>query len=358
MDPPQQTMDEARSDEPVESSTTLDYLCSRIPAEIRNAIYQQLVDDKLEDPNAIYELILNDKFEVRGDSYEKLLLGNQVPTHAVFRRGRATSRPWLVAIDPTLVNCLHLCSINKQIRAEFGSLLTTVAPLIIRTNEISASFATFFRPDCLSGVCGHSNHTVVPRQVKILIARKYIYWQGPLDVTDILRAKAWDSDLKIQFFSQRSDYMCDVIASRPPSTYGICALLNWFLSNPPAVFLDAVKSGLIKSVKFKPGKGSVIDNEMENSFHFQEKEGSDMDSVSVWELDLQKSSGKLTSEDKDLLCSYCSHAMQYLRHQSGVQVEFLVRDDKGRLRRRWHYCSSSKALLYSPIGRTVENSEY
>lgn len=45
-------MDEARSDEPVESSATLDYLCSQIPAEIRNTIYNLIMDDTL--PNYVF----------------------------------------------------------------------------------------------------------------------------------------------------------------------------------------------------------------------------------------------------------------------------------------------------------------
>jgi hypothetical protein len=103
-------MDDARSDHPAESFT-LEYFCSRIPAEICNATY-------------------------------KLILDNTLPDY-LFKPGRATSRP-KPEDDYTLVNCLHLCSIKKQIREEFESVLMSTEPLFISSYRVAASFATFF----------------------------------------------------------------------------------------------------------------------------------------------------------------------------------------------------------------------
>jgi hypothetical protein len=328
MDSPEQTMDETRSDDSVESSTTLDYLCSQIPAEIRNTIYKLILDDTL--PNY------------------------------VFRHGIAISRPWL-GDDPTVVNYLPFCSINKQIRAEFGSLLMSKVPLVISVNEISVSFATFLRRDCLTGVCGHGNHAVVPRQVTILVSGIDFINRRARNLYGILRGKAWDHNLKIEFIPQRAASDHDHMIRQ--SADGTCALLNRFLGNPPAVFLDAVKSGLIVMAKFKQGKGSVSYNEREGSIYYQQNGGRATSLIHKWKFGLRKSSGKLTKEDKNLLCSYCSQVMQCIRPESALQIEFLVgKDGKSRKSRkspgeRWVYCSSSKALLRSLPGRKYRRKQ-
>lgn len=310
MDPPQQAMDEARSNEPVE---TLDYLCSQIPAEIRNTIYNLILDDTL--PNY------------------------------VFRHGIATSRPWLGA-DPSIVNYLSLCSINKQIREEFGSLLMSKVPLVISVNEITVAFPIFIRRDCLTGVCGHSNHAVVPRKVTIQVSGTSFINRRPRNLYKILKAKAWDHDLKIKFIPRH--VASDHGHKSRQSADGTCALLNKFLGNPPAVFLDAVKSGFIRSAKFKQGKGAVFCSDREGSIYCEQNGCQAMNPIAKWRFCLRNSSGELTEEDKDLLCSYCSHVLQILVPKSAVEIDFLVYKDYKSSGERWVYCSSSKALLRPP----------
>jgi hypothetical protein len=322
MDPPQQTMDEARSDEPVESSTTMEYLCSRIPAEFRNAIYELILDDPL--PNY------------------------------VFRHGIATSRPWL-GDEPTIVNYLPLCSINKQIRAEFGSLLMSKVPLVISVNEISVSFTTFLRLDCLTGVCGHGNHAVAPKQVRILVSGVDFINRRTRGLYAILRVKAWDHNLDIKFIPRRAASNYDPMIRQ--SADGICALLNRFLGNPPAEFLDAVKSGFIGRAKFKQGRCSVSYSEREGLIHCQQNGGRATDPIHKWEFGLINSSGRLTKEDKNLLCSYCSQALQCIRPESALQIEFLVWRYDGSQKERWFYSSSPKALLLSSSGERYRGKQ-
>jgi len=307
-------MDEARSNEPVE---TLNYLCSQIPAEIRNTIYNLILDDT-------------------------------VPNY-VFRHGIATSRPWL-GDEPSIVNYLSLCSINKQIRAEFGSLLMSKVPLIISVNEISVAFPIFIRRDCLTGVCGHSNHAVVPGQVTIQVSGTDFINRRARNLYSILEVKAWDHSLKIKFVPRR--VASDHGHMSRQSADGTCALLNKFLGNPPAVFLDAVKSGFIRSAKFKQGKGAVFYSDREGSIYCEQNGRQAMHPIVNWRFCLRKSSGELTEEDKDLLCSYCLHVLQSLRPESAVEIDFLVCKDYKSSRERWVYCSSSKALLRSlPHGK-------
>ena len=299
-------MDKARSDDPVESSTTLDYLCSQIPAEIRNTIYQLILHDPL--PNY------------------------------VFRHGLATSRPWL-GDHPSIVNYLALCSINRQIRAEFGSLLVSTMPLAISANEIRVSFDTFFRRDCLGRVCGHKNHAIVPKQVTILVSVTDFSNRRARNLTDILVVKTNDLNVKIEFTPLSATHNQNHTTRQ--SADGICALLNRLLGNPPAALLDGANSGLIRGVKFGQGKNEVYYNKRQGWINCQQPGGHRL------KLSVRKSSGKLTEEDKNLLCSYCSQVLQRVWPASALRIKLFAWDDRNSPRERWVYCSSSKALLRS-----------
>jgi hypothetical protein len=156
----------------------------------------------------------------------------------------------------------------------------------------------------------------------------------------VLRAKAWDHNLKIEFIPH--DHMSQQSAD------GICALLNRFVGNPPAEFLDAVNSGLIRSAKFKQGKGAVSYSEREGSIYC-ERNGATY-AIHKWEFGIYNSSGRLTKEDEKLLCSYCSQVLQCIRPESALQIEFSVWKYDGSQKERWFYSSSSKALLPSLSG--------
>ena len=162
----------------------------------------------------------------------------------------------------------------------------------------------------------------------------------------ILEAKAWDHNLKIEFIPQR--VASDHGHKSRQSADGTCALLNKFLGNSPAVFLDAVKSGFLRSAKFKQGKGAVFYSDREGSIHCEQNGRQAMNPIVKWRFCLRNSSGELTEEDKDLLCSYCLHVLQFLEPESAVEIDFLVYKDYKSSGERWVYCSSSKALLRPP----------
>jgi hypothetical protein len=170
------------------------------------------------------------------------------------------------------------------------------------------------------------------------------------DFTHNLRVEAWSSNLGVDLTPQLSIHKLHNGVIYGPSTDDICALLETFLGSPPAAILDAVQSGLVERARFKHGNGPVFYREPRGLIYCQQKKSSVTNPVHKWKLDLRKSSGKPTKEDKGILYSYCLHVMQSIRPRSTVQIEFPVWKDQKTPGEEWVYCSSSKALVaISPI---------
>lgn len=273
------------------STISSNYFPSRLPGEVRNTIYEHVMNNarpfsrplaywSLENHDQLYEIFLSSKKRV-------------------------------------LLSCLGLTSVNRQIRSEFGSLLMKDVYLAIPLLKLSAFLAIFFPPQRLEGSCGHNGHPTRPRNITVVL--------GPLqpenavgrNMIDVYKVKTYIPDFKIGYsiqglygdFSQSShDFLWHVLLS-----------LQGLMAIDTAAFLDDVRSGLIRSAVQKVSKSDP--------------------QKSWWKFGLRKSSGRLSKSDKDSMCSHVEWTSR------GYNIEMCVQNNNGKLTEEWVCCHLSQTLV-------------
>jgi hypothetical protein len=197
MEPTIQDISDSRRNVPTAPTMPTNYFPSRIPAEIRNKIY---------------ELILQDAMAV------------------------AHKHP----VERSLITCRRLYGVNRQIRDEFASMV----PLIVHLDKVPATLPIFFPPHCLSGHCSHGKHAARTTHVRIILPNRIL---GPRDLTDILRTKFNTRDLSIKFGLEVPRFCRDFREG-----FYVCRLLNKVFGSPSAVLMAAFGSGALKSITLTP----------------------------------------------------------------------------------------------------------
>ena len=187
------------------------YFPTRVPAEIRNIIYASLMTS--------------------------------------VKRPGEEDRSWNGYIqhdDYIYQSCLGLCGANRQLRFEFGKLLTNKTTLHLDLDELNHFVTILYERQCIKGRCLHSDHSTRPRRVKVFVT---VYDIGKVvrGLTNLVTAKAWVRDLNLEFIvsTEFGDY-----GSQHPAKE-LIEFLNAALHCPPVGLLDDVQSGLIKSIALK-----------------------------------------------------------------------------------------------------------
>jgi hypothetical protein len=189
--------EDLRRDAPAAMAAPSNYFPSRIPAEIRNKIYEFVLRDAM---------------------------------------ASAHRHP----VERSLITCRRLYGVNRQIRDEFASMV----PLIVHLDKIPATLLIFFPPHCLSGHCSHSKHATCTTKVRIILPNRIL---GPRDLTDILRTKFNTRDLSIKFSIEVPRFCRDF-----QEGFYVCRLFHKVFGSPSAVLLAVFGSGALKSITLIP----------------------------------------------------------------------------------------------------------
>ncbi|KAF2996720.1 hypothetical protein E8E13_005855 [Curvularia kusanoi] len=278
---------------PVTSAMSSNYFPSRLPGEVRNTIYEHVMNNARPFPSPPKYLSC--------EQYER--------EYEIFLSSKRT----------VLFSCLGLTSTNRQIRSEFGGLLMNEMHLEIPLRKFSAFFATFFPRQCLEGSCGHSGHPTRPQSIEVVLGPRQPDNAVGRNMIDVYKVKAYAPNLKIRYsmLSGKNDY------SQPwHSLWHMCLSLDGMMANDTVAFLDNIRGGLIRSVVLKVSKSDSH--------------------KSCWKFGLRKSSGKLSESEKEVMCS---QGKLTGRPSWGYSLEICVQNNKGKLTEEWVYCHLSQTLV-------------
>lgn len=283
MDPSTKAMTTSGNGAPAVLSTPSDHFLSKLPGEIRNAIYQLLLDDLTHDQP-----------------------GPELHT----------------STSAALTTCLRLCGVNKQIRTEFGGALND-HQYAVALDEVPAFFAAFFPRQCLTAPCNHS-HITQPKKIRIKAAKSSVFSKAYYNLTDIFLAKAHFRDLQIEVPDEV--FLLSHHRGRGLSESQINGLeidgLDFLLSllhDTPSPLLDGFQNGFIKRIKFLPRPHSGLVE------------------CDVWQLRLNNVADKLSKEEQELTHEYCGHLWDPSRYASS-KVYVHVQDARGLFKKELEYC--------------------
>jgi hypothetical protein len=199
MEPTTQDISDSRHNVPAAAAMPTNYFPSRISAEIRNKIYNLVLQDAV-----------------------------------ALARKDPVERP--------LIACRRLYGVNRQIRDEF----TSMVPLIVHLDKVPATLPIFFPPHCLSGHCSHDKQAARTTHVRIILPNRIL---GARDLTEILRTKFNTRDLSIKFGLEVPRDCRDFREG-----FYVSRLLNKVFGSPSAVLMAAFGSGVLKSITLTPPK--------------------------------------------------------------------------------------------------------
>lgn len=266
-----------------------DYFPTRVPPEVRNAIYDAVVADAIheaesQNPDLSYPLYYQDN-------------------NLVFRR------------------CLSLCGVNQRIRKEFGKLVVRRAMLHADYKDMPRLLATFYAPSCLQGHCQHRDHSTRPQEVTILVSPYHMLDTNPFRITDLMRAKAWDRNLLVRF-KEKSIFPFLNHSTKVPRD-----ILDIAARSPTSELMNGIQSELIRSIVLWPPK-------LEALLPWR------------WILGLRKASGGLTENERDAVFGHCvvlcSRRDDLHNHLAAV---VRVQDEKGRISEEYKYWPGYKTLV-------------
>lgn len=205
----------------ITTSTSTNMFPSKIPAEIRNAIYEILTANYLPICSAC---------EMTHDLLYKVLVHLQP--------------------DPRTVKLFGgLPAINKQLRAEFAPLLKVNASSISFEN-MTDFFDTFYAAQCLARRCKQDTHSPRPKESRVTIPDRVS--PRTHNLTALFVAKAWTPSLSLYFEVVYSHHAVDASGKDLSDT-----LMNILDAVPPR-FIGDVKSGLISDISELMPRGRTL----------------------------------------------------------------------------------------------------
>lgn len=282
---------------PAPSPSTKNYFPSQVPAEIRNAIYEQL-----------WELLIGP--------------GDILPIGTVLR---------------VFQILLPFCGVNKQIRTEFGGYLVCSMTLLVSLEDLLRSLATFFPPLCIGRLCQHAEYSTRPKSLGVIVKDCNSMENASVRIIDLLMVKAWVRHLKIDF-----DDIENIVDFDDNPTLRMGAVLSAAVSSPPAQFLDNIQSGFIRSLVLRTNLADVETSYWE-------------DHIFNWTLGQRKKAGRLTEEERKRLASYCTFLYQPPPFVEYVEVSTVrVQDGRRKIAEEYRYSHDSKTLCLRKAGSLVE----